>query len=438
MRHLYLLCVLLYFGGLPNIYADEAFKSYKIAKVLGLTIDSSINPATFSYLKTEYERAKQESFDAVLLRINTPGGLVSTTKDILTMMGESPVPTFVWIYPEGASASSAGAIIASGAHILAMAPGTNLGAATPVQMGKDLEEGGDLRKKAINDLLALVESLSESRGRNAEKFGKMVEEAASFKSKEALDLKLIDFIANTEEEFLEKTNGLVIKIQGQASKLEISSKTRVVDYEMDFGQKVLNILASPELSYVLFLAGAALIYLEVQTGGFIAGSIGAISLVLAGIGFQVLPLNFGALGLIALAFVFFLLETYIASYGLLSLFGLTSLILGSLFLYRTDEAYISVSKSLIYTSCGIFSLFIILLLFYLLRERKKGKIPDDYYSLVDKEAVIVNVLPDQEDGRFYYTVRVSGELWKAQSEVEHHIGNVCKVKANSENMILKI
>ncbi|MBI2602965.1 MAG: nodulation protein NfeD [Deltaproteobacteria bacterium] len=415
----------------------DASATLTINKILGLTIDSSINPGTYNYLMSGFEKAKLEGYQAILIRLDTPGGLVSTTKDILTLIGDSNILTIVWITPEGASASSAGAIIASGAHVLAMSPGTNFGAATPIQMSQDIEQG-DMRKKAINDLVALVQSLSESRGRNAELFGKMIEEAASYKSKEALENNLIDYLVSTEQELLEKMNDRKVTILGQEYKLATHSATISVSHEMDLGQQLLNTLASPGLAYVLFLLGAALLYLEFQApGGFIAGSIGALCLLLAGIGFQVLPLNFGALGLIVLSFIMFILEAYITSYGLLSIAGLAALLAGSLFLFRTDEAYMSVSRSLVFSSVGVVALFLAGLGIYFLRDLRRHKLPKNYYSLIGKKGTIVTILPT-EDGQHFYQMRIAGEIWKARSEQEYHVGDHCTVKEEQNGMTLFI
>ncbi len=409
----------------------------KIDKIFAMNVDSSINPATFNYLQTGVSKAKKEAFDAVLIRLNTPGGLVSTTKDILTMLSESGLPIFVWVTPEGSSAASAGAIIASGAHILAMSPGTNIGAATPIELSQEIENK-DLRNKAINDLVALVQSLAESRGRNTALFGKMVREAASYKSQEALETKLIDFIASSNTEFIQKMNHSTITVQGRTSQLNVSATCLIKDYEMDLGQKLLNILANPNLSYILFLLGAALIYLEFQSSGFIAGGIGAICLLLAGIGFQVLPLNFGALGLLILAFIMFLLETFVVSYGLLSIAGLASLIIGSLFLFRTDEAYISVSYSLIASAIVTIASFTSFIAFYLMRDSRRHKSSNNYYSLAGRHGVIVNLLPDEVGDLHYYQIKIGGEIWKASSQELLQVGDLCTIKKESEALVLII
>ena len=186
------------------VFADKVTQ-IEVKNILYLQIDSSINLATFNYLDSALAKAKLDGDDAILIRLNTPGGLVSTTKKILTLIGDSDIPFIVWIAPEGASATSAGAIISSAAHALYMSEGTNIGAATPIGLSGDLPggeskntkditptpAGGDLRKKAINDLVALVQSLSEARKRNATLFGEMVSEGKSFKAHEAFEKKQI-------------------------------------------------------------------------------------------------------------------------------------------------------------------------------------------------------------------------------------------------------
>ncbi len=299
------LSLFLFFSLVSSIlFASEPvfIEQRSVEKIIRLDINSSINPATYSYLKAGFQEAKENEFGAILITLNTPGGLVSTTKEILTLFGDSDLPVIVWIRPEGASATSAGAIISSGAHMLYMSDGTNMGAATPIEMSGDIKQT-DARSKAINDLVALVQSLAQTRGRNADLFAEMIEKASSFKSKEALEKKLIDGIANSTKDIRELSHHRVIKIKGKQVKLEFRD-AQIISFGMDLGQKLLDILANPSTAYILFVIGAGLIYLELQAaGGFIAGGVGVVCLLLAGIGFQVLPLNFGALGLIVLSFL---------------------------------------------------------------------------------------------------------------------------------------
>lgn len=420
--------------------SNPASKTLLVDKVVTLTVDSSINPGIYSFLESGYQRAAKLGAQLLLIRLDTPGGLISTTKSIITLIGDQNILTVVWVTPEGASATSAGAIIASAAHFLVMSPGTNMGAATPIQLNSDIKRP-DARAKAINDLRALVQSLAESRGRNAEAFGRMIETAESFKAQEALESKLIDAIASTEEQVLAKLEGRVVRIKGQDYVVQSLPTTQWVEQQMDLGQKLLNILANPNLAYILFLVGAALLYVEFQApGGFVAGAVGSLCIVLSGIGFQVLPLNFGALGLLILAFIMFVLEMYITSYGILSLAGLGALLAGSLFLFRTDEAYLSVSRNLIFTTVAVIAVFLLLLGVFLVRDIRKKKLPDNYYSLVGKTAKIVRVLPQDSQGCYHYQIMVTGEIWRARSLELYKEGDSCEVKKEStdEGLILQI
>ena len=422
---------LLLFVGISSL-----LQARPVEKILSLKVESSINPATFNYIKTGLERAGQEKADLMVIKLRTPGGLVSTTKDILSLIGQSEIPIAIWVTPEGSSATSAGAILASGAHILVMSEGTNIGAATPIEMSGDLKNK-DVRSKAVNDLVALVQSLAETRKRNASLFVKMVQSASSFGAKEANEKKLIDGIVNNDEEFAKFLHGRQIHLGGEDITLEVSSIPEIIDYEMDSGQQLLNIFANPNLAYILFLIGAALLYLEFQApGGLIAGSLGTVCIVLAGIGFQVLPLNFGALGLIILAFILFIIEMFVTSYGLLTVSGMISLICGSLFLYRTDDSYLSLSKPVIFASVGAIVFFLGIIVYIMVKERKAiGAVK--FNAVVGKKAHIIALENESDDALRCYQVQVGGGFWKASSKILYKKGDFCVIKGQ-ENLVLKI
>lgn len=410
-----LLYILIMFHG--HLFAEE----YLVNKIIEMNVDSSINPATLNYLKTGFEQAKNAEKGLVLIRLNTPGGLITTTKDIITAIGSLSVPVVIWITPEGASATSAGAIISSAAHFIFMSKGTNIGAATPIQMGKDIPE--DARNKAINDLVALTQSLSEAKGRDGLAFKDIIAKGASLKASEAVKQKLINGIVSNRDELVSYLNGKTFDLAGTQMTLNISTSTPSKTYEMDLGQRILNMLADPSLAYILFLIGAALIYFELQApGGFLAGAIGAVFIVLAGIGFQILPLNFGAFGLLVLSFILFILEVYITSFGLLSIAGMVALTIGSLFLYRSDNGYIELKSSLVYSVLFAIGSFLALMTFIILKDLKKGK--KEFFHHKGKTGVVIESLPADEkhkDGVEYhvYKVKVAGEIWRACSE--HHI-----------------
>lgn len=409
-----------------------------IHSVLSINIDSSINPATYNFLETAYKQAKKKQNDLLLLKLNTPGGLISTTKDIISLMNQQAIPTLVWITPAGASATSAGALIASGAHFVFMSEGTNIGAATPISIGKDIEKDSDMRNKAINDLAALVKSLSQMRQRKQEGYVQMIKKAKSFSAEEALKEKLINGLVNSQEELFNKLNNQEITLDNSRYTLSIKNP-KVESLEMDLGQQILNIFSNPSSAYILFLIGAALIYLELQApGGFIAGSIGVLSLILAGIGFQVLPLNFGAFGLILLAFCLFIIEIFVTSYGILSIAGLISLITGSLFLFRTDDAYLHFSHELIFSASGAVFIFLLFLGFIISRDQKNvGK--EKFNDLVGKDAIVKKVIREDSAGNEYlYQVKVNGEFWKARSNTPHPLESIVTIKKQHHNLHLEI
>lgn len=438
------------FSFLATVLQAEEIKStsYTINEIIRLDWSGPITPATVKHIQNGLAKVPKDQ-GALLITLNTPGGLVSATKDILTLFGDSNAPIIVWVKPEGASATSAGALIAAGAHVLVMSEGTNIGAATPVTISGDIDnkntdpkqtdskqKDSDSKQKAVNDLVALVKSLSEVRGRNSEKFAEMVTKASSFETQEALRLKLIDGVANTQADVEKILNGRTIHIKGQAQRLEVQSP-EWVNFKIDFGIEWLNVLSHPSLAYILFLIGAALIYFELQApGGYIAGGIGLIALVLSGIGFQVLPVNYGAFGLIILAFILFILEIFITSYGLLSIAGLASLLTGSLFLFRNNDAYIEFSSSVIYAAVLSVAAYLALVVYIFFKNKPQEQ--SEFNDQTGKVATI-HVFLEKIDQTWWYQVKVGGEVWRAKSHQEHQIGEHVKIKSkNNKELYLTI
>jgi membrane-bound serine protease (ClpP class) len=421
-----LLFGILILNGLSNIQAKEII----IDRIQVLSINSSINPATEDYIKSEYK--KFTTNDLVVIKLNTPGGLVSVTKEIITTIGNSDALTAVWVTPEGASATSAGAIISSASHFLFMSPGTNIGAATPIGMGSDIEQK-DARSKAINDLVALVKSLSQARSRNSAPFEKMISEAQSFTDSEAMSARIVDAKASVLNEIVQFIQDRSITIKGESVLVKLNPNYTLIEKPMTTGQMILNILANPSTAYILFLIGAALIYFELQSpGGFIAGAIGTLFLILAGIAFQVLPLNVGSLGLILLAFVLFVLEIYITSYGLLSLAGLISLIFGSLFLFKTDNSYMQVNLQIIFSTLTAVLSILGGIGYMLWRDRKKDF--HQPFELIGHEGEVISVLPNN-----LYQVKVFGEIWSAHCNEPLQMHDQVKViEKNSDKLQIQV
>lgn len=409
-------------------YADT---NYNVKEIRILSINSAITPATYDYLLGHLGKASENRL--TIIKMNTPGGLVSTTKDIISLFSKGNHPVVVWVTPEGASAASAGSIIASGAHFIFMSSGTNMGAATPVGLGEDIKEG-DGRKKAMNDLTATVRSLTQVRGRPSQPFEQMITEAKSFTDKESLELKIIDGIVEDEGTLVKSLEGKKWKNGNTDQVLSIPESTPVKVVELSTGQKILEVLTNPSTAYFLFLLGAALIYFELQApGGFIAGSIGATFLVLAAIAFQVLPLDWGAFSLILVGVVCLILELYITSYGLLGIAGVVSFGLGSIFLFHGEEGFISIQYPVIISTFLGILVPMSFLTWYVLKDVRKKKASPDFFVPLNSEGIVMGMKGQ------HYQVKVRGEIWNALGEENLIPGDpITVIEANNKQLILKI
>lgn len=428
MRHTILLQMLTFVLMLLP-FSSEATE-LKIKEISVLSVNSAITPATYDYLKQNFENLPPSSL--IILKLNTPGGLVTTTKDIITLIGRSKKPFVVWITPEGASASSAGAIIASAAHFIFMSPGTNMGAATPVEMGEDIKES-DGRSKALNDLTALVRSLSNSRGRPSGPFEKMITKAESYTSAESLKMGIINGIISSERDIIPFMSNKKVNIDGVETTL-VFDNSGFKQYEQTIGQQILEVLANPSTAYILFLIGVALIYFEFQApGGYIAGSIGICFIILAAIAFQVLPLDWGSLGLIIAGIFLLILEVFIVSYGILSITGIIAFTIGSLFLFHGDTGFISIRYSVILSSLAGVGVSVAFLVWYILRDNKKNK-PQDFFFPSGEKGIVLAVTSQDE-----YQVKVKGEIWRAKASEKLSPNDLVEVmEIDTEHLFIKV
>jgi membrane-bound serine protease (ClpP class) len=241
---------------------------------------------------------------------------------------------------------------------------------------------------------------------------------------------------HSRRELIELLNHRHITLRGEKIELLCSKEAEFVPFDMDLGQKLLDIFVSPSTSYMLFLLGAALLYFEFQAStSFLAGGVGAFCLILAGIGFQVVPINLGAFGLLVLSLVFFILEAFVASFGLLAIAGLLSLIAGSLFLFRSDQTYLDFSVSFIVGAVTSIGLFMLSMGLFIWRDRRHKRRFADYYSLVGKSATVVARLPNDLQGNYCYQIKIEGEVWQASSSEHHSLGSSCVVRAESEDSL---
>jgi membrane-bound serine protease (ClpP class) len=311
--------------------------------VNAIRVSGTINPASSDFIQKAIARSADDGAVALLLELDTPGGLVSSTKDIIQAMLNAKVPVIVYVAPQGAWAGSAGTFITLAGHIAAMAPGTSIGAAHPVGVGPGGGEGNDKGKdvaseKAENLLAAYIESIAKERERNVEWAKKAVRESVAITSDEALKLKVIDLVAGSQSELLAAVDGRKVKIGGTTQTLA-TKDVEVRHIEMDLLQRFLHVLASPDIAVVLLLAGMLGLYVEfTQPGLVLPGVIGAVCLVLGAIALQILPFSWLGLILFFGGLLLLVAEIKINSYGILFALGIACLLLGGLMTFDLPEA----------------------------------------------------------------------------------------------------
>jgi membrane-bound serine protease (ClpP class) len=302
------------------------------AEVLKIVINDTIHPMTLEYVERALAQAQQENAKAVLIEIDTPGGLLDSTHEIVEKVLASPVPVIIYVTPSGSRAASAGFFILQAADIAAMAPGTNTGAAHPVGLG-GAKLDDVMEKKIENDAAALMRSVASKRGRNVDGAESTVRESKSFTEQEALAKNLIDYVASSEQDLFQQMRGKPIKrFDGKTLVLDLTGEP-IRPFERTLKQKIFGILMNPNIAVGLLALGMFCIYVELNNPGYVLpGTVGVIAIVLAGFALNMLPVRFAALALIVTAFVLFALEAKLASHGVLGIGGVVALTLGSLFL----------------------------------------------------------------------------------------------------------
>ncbi len=344
-------CRLLFAVAVMLLYAastQAAGRAFYVA-----TVADPIGPGIADFIVQGVEKAEKNEAGCFILQLDTPGGLVESMRDIVSAFLNTEVPVVVYVSPQGARAASAGAFIVISADIAAMAPGTHIGAAHPVAAGgKEMDE--TLSDKIVNDLAALAKTVAEKRGRNIQWAEKAVRESVSVTETEALEKNVIDLTATDINDLIRQINGLNVAGKG-ILRLDASRRVNVKE---TLRTKVLKIISDPNIAYILLMLGLAGIYFELANpGAVLPGVVGGISLILAFFALQTLPVDVAGVLLILAALVFFLLEIKIASYGMLSLAGVASFLLGSLMLFETPsqlEVSLSVVLPTALLACGFF------------------------------------------------------------------------------------
>ncbi len=394
--------------------------------VLVTDIQGVIGVASSRQVGNAIAEARRSNACCLVIRLDTPGGLVSATRDIIRQMLTAPVPVIVYVTPGGAHAASAGTFIVYAAHIAAMAPGTNIGAATPIQIGgfpgapQPEEPKGDgktaptqttAERKALNDTIAMLRSLAQLRGRNIEWAEQAVRDAATLTAADALKEHVIDIVASDLDDLLTQIDGRTVTIGGVEHRLATKAAERVV-FEVDWRTRILGAISDPTIAFMLLLIGFYGILFEFWSPGFVApGVIGAICLLLALTALSSLPVQYGALALVLLGLAFMIGEAFAPSFGALGIGGVIAFVTGALFLFDPagSDIDIAVSLPVIIVSAITTAALLFLVLAAALRVRRRP-------AITGAEQMIGSVGEVVEWSGRSGRIRVHGEMWFARSE----------------------
>jgi membrane-bound serine protease (ClpP class) len=390
-------------------------------EVLKLVVHDTINPITEEYIGRALDAARQNKDDAVLIELSTPGGLLESTRNIISKILESPVPVILYVTPTGSRAASAGFFLLEAADVAAMSPGTNTGAAHPVLLGEKMDPV--MKEKMENDAAAFMRSFVSKRFRNVELAESAVRQSKSFTEQEALTQHLIDYVAKDDNELLREMDGKAVKrFDGAPLTLHVTNAT-ITEFPMTLKQRILDYLMDPNITLLLLVIGALAIYAEFQTpGAVIPGTIGFIAVLLAIFALHLLPTSYAGVALILGAFVLFALEAKFQTHGVLTIGATGLLILGSLMLVDGPIPEMRVRLMTAIAVSVPFALITFFLMTMALRARR-NKVATGVQGLVGQIAVVRAPLTPQG------TVFVLGETWNAVGTAPAEVGARVRVRA---------
>ena len=402
------------------VWPANAFGSNSI---IVIEVEGAINPVVAEFVTNEIRSANTSSEELIVIRMDTPGGLDASMRKIIKAIQSSKIPVASFVSPGGSRAASAGTFITIASHIAAMEPGTNIGAAHPVNLmgGGTGEQAKVMEDKVLNDASAYIRSLAEQRGRNAHWAELSVRKSVSVSAEEAKRLNVIDLVAANLDSLVLALDKREVKLSGSIITLNTAERN-ITFKEMNSRQRILNIIASPNVAYVLMILGLVGLYFELSNPGLILpGVVGSISLVLALYAMQNLPINYAGLLLIILGVVLLIAEVNVMSYGLLAMSGAISIFLGSIMLIDSDDPAMQISKMILYPTLGMTFLFSIGSI-YLAKKAHQLRTTTGMEGLLGEIGVVKETL--NPEGR----VLIHGEMWKAESDTVISVGEKVSVE----------
>ncbi|MFA6234238.1 MAG: nodulation protein NfeD [Bacteroidota bacterium] len=416
--------------------AGSLFSAQAQQRVMRIVVSGTINPASAKYIHDAVKSAEDDGAAAIVLELNTPGGLLPSTRMIVSDFLSSKVPVVVYVSPGGAQAASAGAFITLAAHIAAMAPGTNIGAAHPVTWGEGNQNIADSSNipltKATNDAAAFARTIAEKRGRNINWAERAVRGSVAVTETEALRDSIIDIVASDLHELLRRIDGRVVRTRAGSVTLR-TGNARVYDREMSFQQALLDVLSDPNIAYVLLMLGMYGLFFELYNPGSIfPGVAGGICLILAFYSMNTLPINYAGLALIIFGVILFILEIKIVSHGLLSVGGVISLFFGSIMLIESPPGadFLQVSLSVIIAITFCTAAFFLFIIGKGLAAMKRKPTTGIEGMLGEHGRTIDRLHPEG-------SVAIRGEIWYARSADGSHIPAEAEVRVTAlENLTL--
>jgi membrane-bound serine protease (ClpP class) len=397
-----------------------------------ITVSSAITPPIAQYVLENIELSSKGGARGLIILLDTPGGLDLAMRDIAKGILNATIPVIVYVYPSGARAASAGVIITVSAHIAAMAPGTNIGAAHPVSIGIGGAMDKTMAKKVENDAVAYVRGIAGQKGRNTDWVERAVRKSASITAEEALRNKVIDFVATDVRNLLEQADNKTLLLSSGKVKIVLKTKDAAVhEKKMSVRQQALAVLSDPNIAYILLLVGLAGLYFEfTNPGALLPGIIGGISLILAFFAMQTLPVNFAGVLLILFGVLLFIAEIKVISHGLLTVGGIISLFLGSLMLFNSPDPALRVSLTVIIPAVAVISLFFVAIIALVVKAHMQKSYTGSEGMAGERGEAVTDV---QEDGRIF----VKGEYWNAFSDKRIEKGKIIQV-ITVEELKLKV